>query len=232
MRDKDLRTCIDQTGMAPAAYIASTWEFHRVTLRSGERMIVGVAESGCLASQNNAVRVYRETAGGYRLVFADNAMPQTVEVRSDGTISSSAHDTIDTIVEPVYLWNGSAYAFAPERSHVYDIDVELRRPYQVTVNFAPGASSTVLQGTFAKNFGQTYVFAAKTGQSATIELLGSLRRAPFIALTFKDRNVGDVSGARWSGKLPFSGTYSLDVFGGDLPDPRTLYPYSIRLTIH
>lgn len=231
MRDKELHTCVDQTGMAPAAYIKSTWDFHRVVLRSGERMIVGIAESGCLASQNNAVRVFRETSGGYRLVFSDNAMPEAVDVRTDGTISTAAHDTIDTIVEPVYVWNGSTYVFAPERSTMYDVAVEQRRPYQISVRFAPGENSTLLKGTFAENFGQTYVFTAKAGQHATIEAIGQTRTLA-AALTFEDRDVGDVSGGRWSSKLPFSGTYTLDVFGLSLRDARTLYPYAIRLTIY
>jgi hypothetical protein len=228
MQDKELRTCIDDMGAKPAAYLASSWEFRRVALRSGERMIVAIAKTGCLVSQNSALRVYRETGTAYRLVLSDNALPETVDASSDGTISSAAHDTIDTIVEPVYVWNGSKYVFAPERSHVYDVSVEQRRPYQIPVRFASGASSTMLRGTFAENFGNTYVFIAKAGQRATIDLLG---RRPGIVLSFGDREIALPEGNRWSGKLPFSGTYSLDVFGLNLPDHRTLLPYAVRLTI-
>lgn len=217
-------------GQAPAAYIKSSWDFRRVTLHSGERIVVAIAKTGCLVSQNSAMRVYRETAGGYRLVLSDNVLPETVDAAADGTISFAAHDTIDTIVEPVYVWNGNSYAFAPDRSHVFDISVELRRPYQITVRFAAGTSSSVLRGTFSENFGNTYVFAAKAGQRATIEVLGSGKHPPGVALTFGERSVADVTG-RWSGTLPSSGTYAIDVFGFDLPSHDTLVPYAIRLTI-
>jgi len=230
MRDKELRRCVNDMGEAPAAYIQRTWDFHRVTLRSGERMIVAIAKSGCLVSINSAVRVYRETGGAYRLVLSDNAMPETVDAARDGTISFAAHDTIDTIVEPVYVWNGNSYALAPERSHVYDVSVEARRPYQIAVRFAAGTSSIVLRGTYSENFGNTYVFAAKAGQRAIVEVLETDKRPPGVALRFGERSVADVSG-RWSGTLPFSGTYALDVFGFDLPSHETLVPYAIRLTI-
>jgi len=232
MHDKDLRACVGDAGLAPSAYIASTFDFRRVALHTGERMIVAIARTGCMVSRNSAVRVYREVGGGFRLVFSDNAMPETVEASADGTISSSAHDTIDTIVEPVYAWNGTSYVFAPQQSHVYDISVEQRRPYQVPVRFAPGTSSIVLRGTYAENFGETYVFQAKAGQTLTIELLNQRGHPPGVALNFGDQDVTDVNGNRWSGVLHSSGTYTLDVFGFDIPDHRTLLPYSIRLVIH
>lgn len=231
MQDKELRQCVADMGGAPAAYIASTWEFRRLTLRSGERMIVAIAKSGCLVSQNSAVRVYRKIDGHYHLVFSDNAMPETVEASSNGTISLAAHDTIDTIVEPVYAWDGKAYAFDPERSHVFDISVEQRRPYQVPVHFTAGTSSAEVLGTFSENFGNTYVFVAKAGQRATIELLEHRDHAPGVALSFGDHNVADLDGSRWSGVLPFTGTYAIDVFGFDLPDHTMLLPYKLRLTI-
>src|SRR5215469_13183651 len=115
-------------------------------------MTVAIAKSGCLVSQNSAVRVYRKIDGHYHLVFSDNAMPETVDASSDGTISLAAHDSIDTIVEPVYVWGGKTYAFAPERSHIFDISVEQRRPYQVPVRFASGTSSAEVRGTYAENF--------------------------------------------------------------------------------
>lgn len=231
MQDKELRRCIADMGAAPAAYIASSWGFRRVTLRSGERMTVAIAKSGCLVSQNSAVRVYREIDGHYHLVFSGNAMPETVEATSDGAISFAGHDTIDTIVEPVYVWNGKTYVFAPDQSHVYDISVELRRPYQVPVRFGVGTSSAELRGTFSENFGNTYVFGAKAGQRVTIELLAHRGHPPGMTLSFGNRNIADLNGGVWSGVLPSSGTYSLDVFGFDLPDHSALLPYTIRLTI-
>lgn len=230
MQDKELRQCVADMGAAPAAYIASSWEFRRLTLRSGERMTVAIAKKGCLASQNSAVRVYREIDGHYHLVFSGNAMPETVEASSGGTISLAAHGTIDTVVEPVYVWNGKAYALAPEQSHIYDISVELRRPYQVPVRFAAGTSSAEVRGTFSENFGNTYVFVAKARQYATIELLEH-GHVPGVALRFGNRSVAQLDGKRWSGVLPFSGTYALDVFGFDLSDHDALLPYTIRLTI-
>lgn len=231
MQDKELRQCVADMGAEPAAYIASSWEFRRLTLRSGERMTVAIAKTGCLVSQNSAVRVYRKIDGHYHLVFSDNAMPETVDASSDGTISLAAHDTIDTIVEPVYAWNGKTYAFAPEQSHVFDISVEQRRPYQSPIHFAAGTSSAEVRGTFSENFGNTYVFIAKAGQRATIELLEHRGLAPGVSLSFGNHTVADLDGSRWSGALPFSGTYSLDVFGFDLPDHSTLLPYALRLTI-
>lgn len=114
MQDTELRRCIADLDAAPAPYIASSREFRRLTLRSGERVTVAVAKTGCLVSQNSAVRVFREIDGHYHLVFSGNAMPETVDASSDGSISLAAHDTIDTIVEPLYVWDGKPYAFAPD----------------------------------------------------------------------------------------------------------------------
>lgn len=230
MQAKELRRCIADMGAAPAAYIASSWDFRRLTLRSGERMVVAIAKTGCLVSQNSAVRVYENIDGHYHLVFSDNAIPETVDATNEGTISFAAHDTIDTVAEPVYVWDGKAYVFAPEQSYVYDVSVEQRRAYQIPVRFALGASSAELYGTFSENFGNTYVFIAKVGQRATIELLehGHL---PGVALRFGNHSVAQFDGKRWSGVLPFSGTYAIDVFGFDLSDHDALLPYTIRLTI-
>jgi hypothetical protein len=158
MRDRDLRTCVADEHVAPAAYIARSFALRRVTLHSGERMVVAVATSGCMVAQNSALRVYREIEGAYHLVLSDNALPETVDASPDGTIMARANDTIDTIVEPVYVWNGVMYAFAPARSHVYDVSVGLARPYQTPIRFLPGAFSAMVRGTFADNFGQTYTF--------------------------------------------------------------------------
>lgn len=233
MKDPGVRSCVADSGHSAPAYVAASFVRKDVTLRTGERIVIMIGNSGCMArGQSVRVLAYLQTATAYRMVYDGVAMPEHVEVNSDGTLLLPAHETIDTIFEPVYVWNGTTYAFAPSRSHVYDVPLGTDRPYQLPVRFAPGETATVLRGSSADNFGQTYAFSARAGQRISIEILDPQQRPPAVFLSLGDRNIAEVGGRTWSGGLPSSGTYTLDVFGPEGAREDVLRSYAIRLEIH
>ena len=48
----------------------------------------------------------------------------------------------------------------------------------------------------------------------------------------ENETLADLTGAKWTGTLPHSGTYALDVFGSGDGDPTTRSAYTIRLHIN
>jgi hypothetical protein len=233
VRDKDVASCAADAGASQAQYVATAFELRNVTLKSGERMTVAVGKDACIAvGQSVRVFIFRRTPGGFVRVLDDVSMAESVDVRSDGTVELPTHETIDTIVESTYVWNGKTYAFSPARSHVYDVPLEERRPYQIAVTFPPGAHETTLSGSTALNFGETYVFKARAGQTADIALTHHTGRAPAVVLSYGGKTLADLTGAKWTGTLPHSGTYALDVFGSGDGDPTTRSAYTIRLHIN
>ena len=63
----------------------------------------------------------------------------------------------------------------------YDVALGQSKPYEVPVRFARGASSTTLSGSVAYNFGDEYIFEARAGQRAMIELAKYTGRRPGIS---------------------------------------------------
>ncbi len=132
------------------------------------------------------------------------------------------------------MWDGTAYAFSAPHSHVYDVLLAQRRPYQLPVRFSAGESSADVAGTVALNFGEDYAFEGRAGQRVTVELASFSGRAPAIALSYGDGSpLADLGRARiWSGALPRTGAYRVVVFGTDDADATRQSKYAIRLTIH
>lgn len=155
LKDPGVRSCVADSGWAPAAYVAASFVRKDVTLRTGERMVLMVGNTGCMArGQSVRVLVYRASPDRYRMVYDGVSLPDQVDAGTEGTLSLPTHETFDTIFEPIYVWNGSAYAFAPFRSDVYDLPLQVRRPYRMPIRFSPGTSSTILRGSAAENLGQ------------------------------------------------------------------------------
>jgi len=230
-QDKDVASCAAEAGQTARAYAKKAFAVHEVRLRSGERMTVALATDFCLMrGQSARILIFEHTGAGYRRVLDEVTMPDASDVTDDGTVTLPTHDTMETIFEATYVWNGNMYAFSPLRSHMYDVPLEQRRPYEVPVRFAPGAYETTLSGTFTYNFGQDYVFAARAGQRITLELATHAKKPPAVLLYIREQEVADLIRVnRWSGMLPKTGTYRLTVYGTDAtPD---VFPYSIRLEI-
>jgi hypothetical protein len=182
------------------------------------------------------VLIYERTQSGYRLVLNDFSLPEDVEAKSDGTLDLAAHETMNTILQSTYVWNGTNYAFSPGRSSMYCVGPQRddERPYLLPIRFAPGTSSTVLRGTAFENCGQNYSFVARAGQRVTIERLTPQPhdlRIP-IFLDFGNDSVAHINGDAWSGTLTRSGEYRLSVFGTDQRGDADLQPFAIRLTVH
>lgn len=232
LKDRGVSACVAESGQTPAAYVAGSFERKDLTLRTGERIVVTIGNSGCMArGQSVRVLVYRRIGETYRRVYDGVSMPDQARAGTDGTLLLPTHETIDTIFEPVYVWNGATYAFSPALSHVYDVPLGTDRPYWLPVRFLPGTSSTVLHGSAADNFGQTYTFTARAGQSVSIDVLLPEKHPPAVFLALGDRTIADLDNRTWSGTLPAGGTYTLDVFGPEGARDDVLTPYAIRLEI-
>ena len=195
-------------------------------------MTVAVGTDGCTSrGQSNRIMIFERTSGGYRRVLDDVTMSDAFDVSEDGTVVLPTHETIVTIFEAAFEWNGSSYVFSRARSHVYDVPLGQRRPYEVPVRFASGAFATTLSGTTALNFGEDYVFEARAGQRLTLELTRHRGHHPAIFLSYGDREVAQLDAERWSGKLSRGGSYKLAVFGSGENDSTSVSTYTIRLTI-
>lgn len=237
MSDKAFRSCVASAGQgAPSASVAKDFDFRALTLHSGAPMVVAVGRDVC-GWQGQAARVliYERTPAGYKLVLDEFSLPEQVSANADGTVGLAAHETMNTILQSTYVWNGTKFAFSPERSSVYCVgpDRDNERPYELPIHFPRGASSMVLRGTASDNCGQRYSFIARAGQRVKVERLtpqpANLRIPVF--LDFGNDEVAEMSGDAWSGTLTRSGKYVLDVFGSDQRGDIGLQPYALRLTI-
>lgn len=237
MRDKDVAGCARDSAKTSQTYVATAFDLRNLTLRGGERMTVAVAKDPCLAlGQSTRIMIFEHTADGYRRVLNEVTLPDLDQVETDGTVMLPTHESVGVIFEGVYVWNGAAYAFSASRSHIYDVALSERKPYQVPVRFAPGTSTATLSGYVALNFGDEYVFEARAGQNLTIALAKYSGRRPSISLYYgSDISIlADIPGATggWSGTLPRTGSYHLFVDGTDESDGTRRTTYAINLTIH
>lgn len=238
MRDRDLRSCVESSGRGtPSPYVAKDFNFRSLVLHSGERLVTAVGKDEC-GWQGQAARVliYERTQTGYTLVFSGFSLPERAAAKADGTLYLAAHETVNTIVQSAFVWDGAKYVFSPDHSSIYCVGPERdnKRPYELPIHFSPGASSTVLRRTAYENCGQSYSFVARAGQQLTIErLLPRPRnlRIP-ISLEFGEDGVAYLKGDAWSGRLTRSGKYLLSVFGTDQRGEIDLQPFAVRLTIH
>lgn len=234
LRDRDVARCARESGKTPQAYLAAAFPLRALTLHSGERMIVAVATDDCLAfGAAVKIEILERVAGGYRLVLDDVTLAAFAKVKPDGTALLPTHETMETILESVYVWNGQSYIFSPARSHVYDVGRQQRRPYEIPVRFPPGTFETTLRGTIAYNVSDRYAIWARAGQVITIEITRRTDPAPFIGIWYDEdlEPLKDGIIARWSRKLRKTGSYLLFVSGSDERNPDRVSPYALRLVI-
>lgn len=236
MRDDRVATCAKEAGKTARAYVEGAFDLRKVRLRTGERMTVAVATDSCLMlGQSTQIFIFERIPAGYRRVLGDVTLPDRADVREDGTVVLPTHETMETIFEATYVWNGNTYAFSGPRSHIYDVTLGKRKPYQVPVRFAHGTFGTTLSGSVALNFGEDYTFRARAGQRLTIDLSRYADRRPSVVLSYGEGEhvVADVFNTnRWSGALPHTGSYDLVVLGSDDTDVTRISGYTLRLGIH
>jgi hypothetical protein len=233
MRDRQAAQCARAAGETARAYVASSFDLRELTLYGGERMIVAVATDFCMTlGQSTRIMIFDATRG-YRRVLDGVTLPDAFDVNADGSVVLPTHETMETIFEGAYVWNGRAYAFSAQRSHLYDVPLGQRRPYQVRVHFPAGSSSTTLRGTTALNFGERYVFEARAGERVTLQLMEHGGPRPSMSLWSADGNVTIAAsiGERWSGKVSRTGTYSLSIIGAGDADPDRISTYAVELRL-
>ncbi|HEY6326872.1 MAG TPA: hypothetical protein VIW73_10220 [Candidatus Cybelea sp.] len=233
MSDKAVAACARESGRTPQSYVAQAFQLRQLTLRGGEHVTVAVARDPCLAlGQSTRLIIFERQSSGYRRVLDAPTLPAFAQVTEDGTATLPTHDSVEVILESTYVWNGTKYVFSEARSHLYDVALGERRPYEVRVRFAPGSSATTLSGTVAYNFGNEYVFAARRGQWISIRLRSEAGHTG-ASLYYDDdvSSLAELSGAAWSGTLSKTGTYRLYVFDSNERDEYRRTRYEIRLTI-
>jgi hypothetical protein len=232
LRDGTVAGCAREAGASPQAYVSQAFTLRHVRLRGGEQMTVADGSDACLAlGQSNRIFIFERRADGYHRVLSAMTMAGEEQVRDDGTVVLPTHETIVTIFESAYVWNGKTYEFSAPRSTIYDVPLEQRRPYQIPVRFAPGAYATTVTGSVAEDFGDEYRFEARAGQRITITLRAHDGSRPATVLASGGRTLAILDGNRWSGTLPRSGSYELSLFGSGVADPTTLSTYTLRLEI-
>jgi hypothetical protein len=234
MTDSALEQCVRDSGKSAAAYIREGFDLRSLTLRGGEQMTIAVATDPCMArGQSTRIMIYRAVRDRYDRVLDSVTLPESWQAGEDGTATLPTHESMETIFESTYVWNGKSYVFSPWKSHIYDVALGERRPYQIPIRFAPGALQTTLSGNVALNFGEEYVLSARAGQTISIELSKHGEPAPWVALYYDDRlePVADRIAGRWSGVLPRTGEYHLLISGTDDRDAarRSSYALVVRL---
>jgi hypothetical protein len=234
MQDKDVSACARESGSPPAVYVSRALELKGVTLRSGPHMTVAASNDGCLAvGQSARIMIFEKTPEGYRRVLKSVTLEDAWHVNADGTAVLPTHESMDVIFEATYVWNGAEYAFAPLKSHRFDVGLDERRPYQAPLQIIRGRPTTI-SGTVAYDFGDDYVFTANAGATLTIELINHGEPAPLVVLDRNDdvSSVAELGKAgRWSGKLRKSGAYHLRISGTNQSDAQQRSRYTLRLTI-
>ena len=232
MRDPAVAACAAEAGGSAEAYLRGAFELRRVTLRSGEQMTVATATAACLAAgQSTRILIYRHTPQGYRRVLDDVTLPGLAAVGSDGSVTLPTHESMETIFEATYRWNSRTYIFSDARSHVYDVVLEARRPAEIAVRFTPGSYGTTLERQHRTQFGERYVFSARAGQSAAIELSSQMQPAPVVTLSRDGHALDALIRTSWHGALPATGTYTLTIYGANDADGDRLEPHALKLTI-
>jgi hypothetical protein len=236
---KGIAECATETNESAAAFVRHNFKTTALTLYDGTHVILAESLSACLA--HNAVTrvlVYAQIPGGYRLVLDDYSLPEQLAASTDGTVSVAGHETMEIVDQTIWVWNGKTYVVSPERSQRYDVSIGQGRPDVVRVRFAPGTSSTILRGSIAGAFGDNYEFDARAGQRVTIQVVkGWSKNIRFDAYQ-TIRGSDDTkeltslnSASTWSGILPTSGTWHVDVFGAETMDHQTTSPYTLVLTV-
>ncbi len=236
LREAPVANCARESVQSSLDYVRHAFDTRTVRLRTGERMVVAVSNDACLAlGQSSRVLIFQRLPGSGRLreVLNATSVPSAVTVNVDGSVILPTHETMETIFEAAYVWNGTRYVDSAQRSTIYDVVLGARRPYETSVHFAPGRYGTTLRGTVATNFGDRYAFQARKGQRLTLRLLGRTGSAPWVvvahgATLLNMQNAGD---RVWTGTLPETGTYSVDLSGRAGADATTLSGYRISLEI-
>jgi hypothetical protein len=231
--------CATESGQSAATFVRRNFKTTALTLYDGTHVILAESLSACLA--RNAVTrvlVYAQTPGGYRLVLDDYSLPEQIDASPDGTVAVAGHETVEIIDRTMWVWNGKTYVVSPERSQRYDVSIGQGRPDVVRVRFAPGASSTVLRGSIAGGFGDTYEFDARAGQRVTVHVVTGWSKNFQFDVYQVIRGGDDTrdlttlnSTSTWSAILPTSGTWNVNVSGAESMDHQMTSTYTLVLTV-
>jgi hypothetical protein len=212
MRDPEYAACTSESNRTPSAFARSALRIEPLLLRSGEQMMtVSVLDSPCL-TRNSVTRytIYERLPDAtWRQVLDTQTMSDGV-ARTDGSVLVDGHETAETIDQLTYAWDGSEYDFRPDRSLRDDVSFGVR-PFQISLQFARGASSLTRTAAAYGGLGDSYVFSARAGQRATLRLRSDSRFLP-VGFYYGPGSETELALDRTgSARLPVTGTYDFFV---------------------
>jgi len=207
-RDPRYAACVTESGLSPSTYVRTKLRLESLVLRSGERMLaVSMRDEECLCNNSSCkFTIYVHTPDArWRQVLDTYTMNDAV-VGTDGTVEVDEHESVDTIAQLVYAWDGSQYDFLPDRSHEFDVGYGAK-PYRTMLHFAPHRDSLTLSSVAYGTFGDSFAFIARAGQVVSLRTESRTALDPII-LSY-GRNFGQELqlGAGSTARLPVNGTY-------------------------
>jgi hypothetical protein len=208
IRDPRYAACVTESGLPPAMYARTKLRVESFVLRSGERMLaVSMRDEACLCNNSSCkFTIYVRTPDArWRQVLDTYTMNDAV-VRTDGTVQVDEHESVDTIAQLVYAWDGSQYDFLPDRSHEFDVGYGAK-PYRTMLHFAPHRDSLTRSGVAYGTFGDSYAFIARAGQVVSLRTESRAALDPITLWYGHDARSKLQVGAGSTARLPVNGTY-------------------------
>jgi len=208
LRDPRYAACATASGLSPASYVRTKLRVEPLVLRSGERMLaVSMRDEACLCNNSSCkFTIYLRTPDArWRQVLDTYTMNDAV-VRYDGTVRVDEHESVDTIAQLVYAWDGSQYDFLPDRSSEFDVGYGTK-PYRTMLHFAPHRDGLTRSGEAYGTFGVSYAFIARAGQLLTLNVKSKGSLDPIILSYGRDFDRELQFRKSSTIRLPVSGTY-------------------------
>jgi hypothetical protein len=229
IRDPRYAACVAESGLSAAAYVRTKLRVESLVLRSGERMLaVSKRDEACLCNNSSCkfTMYVRGPGARWRQVLDTYTMNDAV-VRTDGSVQVDEHESVDTIAQLVYAWDGAQYDFLPDRSHEYDVGYGAK-PYRTMLHFAPHHNGLTRSGVAYGTFGDAYAFIARAGQVVTVRTASRAALDPIILSYGHDSNSELRFGAASSARLPVNGTYEFLV-GPAIAGETARYRLTLRI---
>jgi hypothetical protein len=227
MRDPEYASCARELNRSPATFARTNLRVTPLVLKTGEHMLtVTMLDAACICAGSTCkYAIYQRMPNAtWRQVLDARTMNAAVAL-PDGTARVDGHETMSTIDQLVYVWDGSMFDFAPERSERFDTRFG-QKPYRTLLRFPSGASNLTHASAAYGSFGDAYAFAARAGQEVMLRVRSTAKLFP-IELFY---GPGDSSTLKLahdgSTRLPITGTYEFSV-DPSVPGERAAY----RLTL-
>ena len=164
IRDGDAAGC-DPPQIREAAAAAEIKTLGRV---GGSDVVLATVEKPCICGNANCPYYVIQLDPKPRLLYSTFGIAlHTIAASPLPMLVVAAHDSALVIDETTVAYRNGAYADL--RSERVRADNGARKPDDVPVRFAPGASSTALRGTASSGWYDAYSFVAQAGQRLILD---------------------------------------------------------------